>query len=113
MKHNDLDLTDWKDCGIETDSLWLIRQNLRQKRQTHKYLSRQFYSANSESINQTLHQKRQNHFKTFMGSGTTLFECENLGRKYIGFDINPKIVEFSFGKKFLPDKIFLSENVIR
>ena len=23
----------------------------------------------------------------FMGSGTTLFECEKLNRKYIGFDI--------------------------
>jgi len=26
-----------------------------------------------------------------MGSGATLFECENLNRKYIGFDINDKI----------------------
>ena len=25
-----------------------------------------------------------------MGSGTTLFECEKLNRKYIGFDINPE-----------------------
>lgn len=29
----------------------------------------------------------------FMGSGTTLFECVSLGRKYIGFDINESIVD--------------------
>ena len=30
----------------------------------------------------------------FMGSGTTLFECETLKRNYIGFDINQKIIDF-------------------
>ena len=29
-----------------------------------------------------------------MGSGTTLFECEKLNRKYIGFDINPTMLEY-------------------
>jgi len=29
-----------------------------------------------------------------MGSGTTLFECEKLNRKYIGFDINPDMIEY-------------------
>jgi len=30
----------------------------------------------------------------FMGSGTTLFECERLGRDFIGFDINQPIIDF-------------------
>lgn len=30
----------------------------------------------------------------FMGSGTTLFECETLGRNYIGFDINDEIINY-------------------
>ncbi len=30
----------------------------------------------------------------FMGSGTTLFECETLKRNYIGFDINSDIINF-------------------
>ena len=30
----------------------------------------------------------------FMGSGTTLYECENLHRDYIGFDINTEIIDF-------------------
>ena len=29
-----------------------------------------------------------------MGSGTTLFECEKLNRKFIGFDINHEIIEY-------------------
>ena len=29
----------------------------------------------------------------FMGSGTTLYECERLNRKYIGFDINSGIID--------------------
>lgn len=29
----------------------------------------------------------------FIGSGTTLYECENLGRKCVGLDINAKILQ--------------------
>jgi len=29
-----------------------------------------------------------------MGSGTTLFECEKLNRKYMGFEINPEMLEY-------------------
>jgi DNA modification methylase len=34
----------------------------------------------------------------FMGSGTTLFECELLNRNYIGFDINEDMIEYVEGK---------------
>ncbi len=30
----------------------------------------------------------------FSGGGTTLFECETLGRDYIGFDINKQIIKY-------------------
>lgn len=30
----------------------------------------------------------------FMGSGTTLYECETLKRNVIAFDINPEIIDF-------------------
>jgi DNA modification methylase len=29
-----------------------------------------------------------------MGSGTTLFECEELDRRYIGLDINPEMIDY-------------------
>ncbi len=59
MKFNDLDLSEWQQSDINTDSLWIIPS--RDKTGKHK---------------------------------KTLFECENLGRKYIGFDINQKIIEY-------------------
>jgi DNA modification methylase len=34
----------------------------------------------------------------FMGSGTTLFECETLNRNFIGFDINQKIIDYVTNK---------------
>ncbi len=34
MKHNDIDLENWKDSDINTDSLWLIKE--RDKSSKHK-----------------------------------------------------------------------------
>ena len=93
MKHNDLDIENWKDCNINTDSLWLI--NERDKSGKHA----NFYHGNfiPQIPNQLIRRytkKSETVFEPFMGSGTTLFECERLGRKYIGFDINSKIVDY-------------------
>lgn len=41
-----------------------------------------------------------------MGSGTTLFECKNLDRKYIGIDINEEIVKYVSSKMQKSDKQF-------
>ncbi len=93
MKHNDLNIENWKECDINTDSLWLIRE--RDKSGKHE----NFYHGNfiPQIPNQLIRRytkKGEMIFEPFMGSGTTLFECEKLERKYIGFDINPKIVEY-------------------
>jgi site-specific DNA-adenine methylase len=42
-----------------------------------------------------------------MGSGTTLFECEKLGRNYIGFDINSEILNFVKSKIDNHETIFI------
>jgi len=93
MKHNDLDIENWKECDINTDSLWLIKE--RDKSGKHA----NFYHGNfvPQIPNQLLRRftkKGETVFEPFMGSGTTLFECEKLDRKYIGFDINSKIIEY-------------------
>ncbi len=46
-----------------------------------------------------------------MGSGTTLFECEKLDRRYIGFDVNPKIVEYVARK--MSDSLHLNKSFIK
>lgn len=89
--HNDFDIKDWKTCEVDTDSLWIIAS--RDKSGKHKNI----YHGNF--IPQIAHQlilryTKQNDvvLDAFLGSGTTLYECENLGRKCIGLDINSEIL---------------------
>lgn len=93
MKFNDLDLSEWKEIDINTDSLWLISE--RDKSGKHKNI----YHGNfiPQIPNQLIRRYTNSDdivFEPFMGSGTTLFECEKLGRQYIGFDINQNIVDY-------------------
>lgn len=87
MKYNDIDLKNWKDSDINTDSLWIIKE--RDKSGKHKNV----YHGNfiPQIPNQLIRRYTKENeivLEPFMGSGTTLFECEKLHRKYIGFDIN-------------------------
>jgi len=93
MKFNDLNLKNWKELDINTDSLWLI--NERDKSGKHKNI----YHGNfiPQIPNQLIRRYTKENeivLEPFMGSGTTLFECEKLNRKYIGFDINPEMIEY-------------------
>lgn len=96
-KFNDIDITQWRELDINTDSLWLIGE--RAKTGKHKNV----YHGNF--IPQIPNQLIRRYTKAdeivlepFMGSGTTLFECEELGRKYIGLDINPMMVDYVSGE---------------
>ncbi|MDR0666956.1 MAG: site-specific DNA-methyltransferase [Campylobacteraceae bacterium] len=86
-KYNDLDFDDWKNLNIDVNSLWLI--NKRDKNGKHKNI----YHGNfiPQIPNQLIRRYTKINevvLEPFMGGGTTLFECEKLHRKYIGFDIN-------------------------
>ncbi len=93
MKHNDLDIDKWKESDINTESLWLI--NERDKRGKHENIYHgNFVPQIPNQLIRRYTKSSETVFEPFMGSGTTLFECEKLNRKYIGFDINPKIVTY-------------------
>ena len=93
MKYNDLDLKNWKECDINTDSLWLIQE--RDKSGKHKNIYHgNFIPQIPNQLIQRYTKKDEIVFEPFMGSGTTLFECENLQRKYVGFDINPQMIKY-------------------
>ena len=93
MKHNDLDIKNWKELDINTDSLWII--NERDKRGKHKNVYHgNFIPQVPNELIKRYTNKNDLVFEPFMGSGTTLFECENLNRKYIGFDINPVMIDY-------------------
>jgi len=93
MKYNDIDMVNWKESDINTDSLWIIDK--RKKVGKHKNI----YHGNfiPQIPNQLIRRYTKENevvFEPFMGSGTTLFECEELKRKYIGFDINPEMIKY-------------------
>src|SRR3990172_7348149 len=89
---NDLNLDNWKESEIWTDSLWIIQE--RDKSGKHDG----FYHGNF--VPQIPHQlilryskKDEIVFDPFVGSGTTAYEAESLKRNFIGIDIREKLVE--------------------
>ena len=91
-KYNDIDLKDWKHSEVWTDSLWIIPE--RDKSGKHD----NFYHGNF--VPQVPRQLILRYtkagdvvFDPFVGSGTTAYEAESLGRHFIGIDIKPDIIE--------------------
>jgi len=92
-KFNDIDLREWKRCDINTDSLWLIQE--RDKSGKHKNIYHgNFIPQIPYQLLKRYTKKNEIVLEPFMGSGTTLFECEKLNRRYIGFDINPNMLDY-------------------
>lgn len=93
MKHNDLDIDNWKQLDINTESLWLINERDKSGKHANVYHGN-FVPQIPNQLVRRFTKKGETVFEPFMGSGTTLFECEKLSRKYIGFDINSQIVNY-------------------
>lgn len=90
---NDLNSKHWQKSTIWTDSLWVIPK--RDKSGKHKNIYHgNFIPQIPNQLIQRYTKKDETIFEPFMGSGTTLFECEKLNRKYIGIDINPKMIDY-------------------
>jgi DNA modification methylase len=92
-KYNDLNFENWKTLDIDINSLWIIGE--RDKSGKHKNI----YHGNfiPQIPNQLIRRYTkigETVLEPFMGSGTTLFECERLHRKYVGVDINADIVKY-------------------
>lgn len=90
---NNIDLENWKESEIWTDSLWMISE--RDKSGKHSG----FYHGNF--VPQVPHQlilrytkKNDVVFDPFVGSGTAAFEAEALGRNFVGIDIQKEIVDY-------------------
>lgn len=105
MVHNDIDMRKWKESEVWSDSLWII--NKRDKAGKHDG----FYHGNF--VPQIPHQLLLKYTKfgdvvldLFLGSGTTAYEAEALGRNFIGVDIQEKMVDYVNSKLDKNNKIF-------
>lgn len=88
-----LDKEHWRDIDINIDSLWLIGPRAKGGKRENVYHGN-FVPQIPDNLIRRYTEEGDIVLEPFMGSGTTLYECERLNRHYIGFDINEKIIEY-------------------
>ncbi|MCL2312812.1 MAG: site-specific DNA-methyltransferase [Firmicutes bacterium] len=79
--------------NINVDSLWLISERDKSGKHENVYHGN-FVPQIPNQLLRRYTKEKDIVLDLFMGSGTTLFECENLHRDFIGFDINTKIIDY-------------------
>ena len=91
-KINDLNMKEWKQYDdIITDSLWIIDK--RDKSGNHKGdYHGNFIPQIPNQLIKRYTKKNDWVLDAFLGSGTTLIECQRLNRNGIGIDIDPAIL---------------------
>lgn len=87
----------WREIDINIDSLWLIGPRAKGGKRDNVYHGN-FVPQIPDHLVRRYTDEGGVVLEPFMGSGTTLYECERLGRNYIGFDINPDIIGHVRGK---------------
>ena len=77
---------------INVDSLWIIGPRAKGGKRDNAYHGN-FAPQIPNDLIRRFTEEGDIVLDMFMGSGTTLFECETLHRRFIGFDINKPLVE--------------------
>lgn len=94
-KINDIDMKNWKDYSdIIIDSLWVIDK--RDKSGNHKGdYHGNFIPQIPNQLIKRYTKKGEWVLDAFLGSGTSLIECQRLNRNGIGIDIDPDILSIA------------------
>lgn len=88
-----IDKEHWKEIDLNVDSLWIMGPRAKGGKHTNVYHGNYAPQIPNEMIRRYT-EEGDIVVDMFMGSGTTLYECETLNRNYIGFDINQDIIDF-------------------
>ena len=83
----------WKMSDINVDSLWIIPERDKSGKHANVYHGN-FIPQIPNQLIRRYTEENDVVLDMFMGSGTTLYECEKLNRKFIGFDINQTIIDY-------------------
>ena len=106
---NDLKLENWKESEIWTDSLWIIPE--RDKSGKHDgFYHGNFVPQIPRQLILRYTKKGDVVFDPFVGSGTTAYESESLGRHFVGIDIQPELVEHIKSK--VDNKDYFAELIV-
>lgn len=90
-KINDINLNKWKEYpNIETDSLWILQNRDNTKGHSAHYWGN-FVPQIPNQLIQRYTQAGDWVLDTFLGSGTTLIECNYLNRNGVGIEINETV----------------------
>lgn len=87
-----IDKDNWRDIDINIDSLWIIGPRAKGGKRENVYHGN-FVPQIPDHLVRRYTEEGDVVMEPFMGSGTTLYECERLRRHYIGFDINQDIID--------------------
>lgn len=83
----------WREADLNVDSLWIYEERFKGGKHANVYHGN-FIPQIPNQLIRRYTQPQETVMELFSGSGTTLFECESLGRNYIGFDINKDIIRY-------------------
>ncbi len=86
------DKANWKELDINVDSLWIIGPRAKGGKRENIYHGN-FTPQVPDNLIRRYTEPGEIVLDLFMGSGTTLYECEMTGRNYIGFDINQEMID--------------------
>ena len=89
----DFNKENWRDTDLNVDSLWIIGPRAKGGKHTNIYHGN-FAPQIPNNMIRRFTDEGDVVLDLFMGSGTTLYECETLNRNYIGFDINTEIIDY-------------------
>lgn len=83
----------WREADLNVDSLWIINERDKTGKHSNAYHGN-FIPQIPNQLIRRYTKEGDTVLELFSGGGTTLFECESLGRNYVGFDINTEIIKF-------------------
>jgi len=90
-------MDNWKESDLNVESLWLISERDKSGKHSNVYHGN-FIPQIPNQLIRRYTQKNDVVLDLFLGGGTTMYECEKLGRKCIGFDINKEMIKFVAGQ---------------